>query len=222
MKRLLLLLIPFVTCTSMLSAQDTYTTFMVKGGHNALFGHYTALSADVGYEAERYFSIHGGAEYNTIDHVAVDFRPRYFHDFNFGRLNGELLLGYTYQSNMHNYVVGCGASLDVNRIWVTVGYYHRTITLGRDNINEPFNIYYELGIRCLRACERWDLNLILTNCRIFELERHYQPSYVLDAWWYPTDKLGVLLGGCFKPAGVFNISSEYFQVYANIGVCCKW
>jgi hypothetical protein len=54
------------------------------------------------------------------------------------------------------------------------------------------------------------------------LERHYQPSFAVEVWWYPNEKWGVQLGANYKPAGMFNISSDYYQMYGNIGVCYKW
>ena len=97
-----------------------------------------------------------------------------------------------------------------------------SIRVDGEGICEPFNIYYELGICCIPKCKQWDLNLILTNSRHFEIERHYQPSFAIDTWWYPNDKFALQFGVNYKPAGIFNISSEFYQLYANIGVCYKW
>ena len=203
-------------------AQGGDVTLGVKGGENALFGPFAALSVEAKYEAKAHFALRGGAQYNTYNRVAAEVRPQYFYDLNFGRISGEVLLNYTYQSRLNNYSVGCGASLDVRYIWVTLGYYCRIMTMAADRVVEPFNIYYELGIRCLPKREQWDLNIILTNSRRFELERHYQPSFALEGWWYPLEKLGVQVGVNYKPAGMFNISSDYYQFYANVGVCYKW
>ena len=211
-----------VSYVSILSAKDSYATLGIKGGNNAIFGHFAAISAEAGYENEKYFAIFGGAQYNTIGSVTAEIRPRYFHDFKFGRLSGEILLGATYQSSIHNYIAGCGASLDITYIWANLGYYYRMMTPGEDCISEPFNIYYEFGIRCLPKCKKWDLNLILTNSRHFEIERHYQPSFTIDTWWYLSDRFALEFGVNYKPAGMFHISSEYYQLYANVGVCYKW
>ena len=222
MKRIIILLLLFVAYTSSLSAQNNYTKLGVKGGNNAIFGHFATISAEAGYEAQKHFALFGGIQYNTIGLVAAELRPQYYHNFNFGRLSGEVLLGATYQSRMHNYIVGCGASLNTTYIWVNLGYYYRSIRVDGESICEPFNIYYELGIRCIPKCKRWDLNLIITNNRHFEIERHYQPSFAIDTWWYPNDKFALQFGVNYKPAGIFNISSEFYQLYANIGVCYKW
>ena len=222
MRRIFLLLALFVAGMGALRAQSGEVMLGVKGGHSALFGGFATVSAEAKYVTKENIVIRGGAQYNTINRVSVEVRPQYFHDFGFGRLSGEVLFNYVYQGSMSSYAIGCGASLDICPLWVTLGYYHRTIAQGADKLHEPFNIYYELGVRCLPKREQWDLNVILSNSRIFELERHYQPSFAVDGWWYPSSKLGVLVGLNYKPAGMFYISSDYYQFYANIGVCYRW
>ena len=203
-------------------AQSTKLSLGAKCGHNALFGTFAAASVEAEHEVKRHFSIQGGAQYSSIGRVAAEVRPQYFHDLSFGRLSGQAILGYTYQSHMNNFIIGVGAQLDIRHIWARLGYYHRTISVGESSICEPFNIYYELGMRCLAKLQSWDLNIIIGNSRLFELERHYQPSFAVEGWWYPSEKWGVQLGANYKPAGMFNISSDYYQMYGNIGVCYKW
>ena len=221
MKRLFLLGFLMIAGAGVLKAQRGEVVLGIKGGNNAIFKTHSALFVEA-KEVWGNFAIDGGAQYNTIGRVGVAARPKYSHDLLFGRLSGEVLFDYTNQGRVNSYAIGCGASLDIRDLWVTMGYYHRTMALGGDMLYEPFNIYYELGVRCLPKVEQWDLNFILTNSRIFELERHYQPSVVLEGWWYPLNRLGVQVGINYKPAGMFHISSDYYQLYANIGVCCRW
>lgn len=203
-------------------AQSGEVALGVKAGHNALCGGLAAVSVEAKYAAKTHFAIRGGVQYSTINRVLAEVRPQYYQNFEFGRLSGEVLFNYAYQSCMNSFAIGAGASLDMSPLWITLGYYHRTLKMGADIVAEPFNIYYELGVKCLPKRERWDLNVIVTNSRIFELERHYQPSFAVDGWWYPSAKLGVLVGANYKPAGMFHISSDYYQFYVNIGVCCRW
>ena len=223
MKKIFLLLLLSV-CVSIgqVQAQQGELTLGLKRGDNAIFGSFTALSVEVDYSLEKYFSMRGGVQYNTIGRGVAELRPQYFHDLNFGRVSGELLLNYSRQNSQKNYAIGAGAMLDSRSVWVSLGYYYRVMTFGADALREPFNIYYELGVRCLPKFEMWDLNIILSNNRIFELERHYQPSFVVEAWWYPLSQLGVQAGVTYKPAGMFNISSDYYQLNVNVGVCYRW
>lgn len=83
-------------------------------------------------------------------------------------------------------------------------------------------MYYALRVRLLQENRAWNVHLTITNNEIFELERHYQPSFMAECFYYPTPKWGVSLGVGCKPAGIFNISSDYYQSYLKTGVCYKW
>ena len=221
-KIFLLLLLALGLGAGKAQAQQGEVLLGLRGGDNTLLGAFGALSVEVDYSFERNFSLRGGLLYNTIGRGVVELRPQYFHDLNFGRISAEVMLHYTHQNRVNNYAVGVGAMLDCRPIWVSLGYYYRAMTLGANTVGEPFNIYYELGVRCLPKRESWDLNVILSNSRFFELERHYQPSLSVEAWWYPLSQLGVQVGTTYKPAGMFNISSDYYQLFANVGVCYRW
>ena len=203
-------------------AQSGEVMLGIKGGDNGLFGAFSALSVEAKYVVKDHFALRGGVQYNTIKRTAAEVRPQYFHDFGFGCISGEVLFHYANQSHMNNYAIGGGAVLDIDYIMLTLGYYYRIMTKGVDKVCEPFNIYYEMIVRCLPKVEMWDLNVTLTNSRIFELERHYQPSVAIDGWWYPLNKLGLQLGVNYKPVGMFHISSDYYQIYANVGICYRW
>lgn len=222
MKIFHLFLLLVIVGSSTLYAQGGEVMLGIKRGNNAILGSFTAASVEAKYEHKDHFAIVGGAQSNTVGRVSAAVRPQYFHDFYFGRLYGEVMFEYSHQSRTDNYVIGCGTTLDARNLWVTIGYYHRTLTFDKDRICEPFNIYYELGVRCLPKLEQWDLNILFTNSKMFELERHYQPSFVIEGLWYPIEKLGIQAGVTYKPAGMFHISSDYYQFYANVGLCFKW
>ena len=216
---ILLLLSPF---SLLLSAQEGRLNMNLNGGNNAALGHFVALSFDARHSLEKYFSVEGGLLYNSAKGLVAEVRPSLFCDFPAGRLSVEALLHYSPYSGIHNYALGGGVAFDSRYISLTMGYYYRALSTAGSSLNEPFNIYYGLTVNCLPSVSKWDLMVSLFNCRIFELERHYQPSLFVDAWWYPADKYGITLGVCYKPAGMFNLSSDYYQLYANIGGCYRW
>ena len=67
-------------------------------------------------------------------------------------------------------------------------------------IHEPFNIYYELCLNFLPMVRDWDLHFSITNSEIFELERHYQPSFIAECRHYPLPELGIIFGLGYKPS----------------------
>lgn len=206
-------------------AADTQNTELkagIRAGHNASFGGFAAFSVEAMHSFLNEFSISAGAQYNTIGKTAIEAAPAYHIDFNWGRLSAEALLTYSNLTSVHNYTAGAGIKAIFGWLSAKLGYYYR-IYGGNDSwITEPFNIYYELRANLLQRIERWDLELALTNCETFELERHYQPSYLAECLYVIGQKVAVSLGMGYKPAGTFNISADYYQTFIKTGVSFRW
>lgn len=208
-------------CT-FISAQSGNVQVEVRAGHNTVFGGYVAPTIEAEYSLEEYFAISGGLQYNTIGRTAVEARPSYFHDLKWGRISAEVLLHYSYMSSVNNFAAGAGLGLKTRWIDVKTGYYCRMYGREGNKITEPLNLYYLGTLHCLPMIPKWDLDLTITNCETLELERHYQPSFIIQGWYYPKESLGITLGINYKPTGMFHLSSDYYQFYTKIGVCYRW
>jgi hypothetical protein len=120
------------------------------------------------------------------------------------------------------YAAGAGAGISGKWVSGRLGYYYHSFGGTRGHINEPFNIYYELSASLLPMMDKWDLKVTVTNCEIFELERHYQPSFSASCSYFPRQDIGVHMGiGC-KPSGMFHLSADYYESYLKIGLCYRW
>lgn len=207
---------------SALNAQDGKVLLGVRAGHSAPFGGFAAVSVEADHDFNNVFSLLGGAQYNTIGRTAVEVRPSYFHDFGRGRLSAEILMHYTNQFSIANVAMGAGLGYKGRFLQAKLGYYYRLYGGTGDWIKEAFNIYYELGVNCLPMFSKWDLNVLLTNNEIFELERHFQVTYILQGCYYPIDNVGITLSLNYKPAGMFNMSTDYYQLSSKLGICYRW
>lgn len=209
-------------CSTTLVAQNSEVAVGLRAGHNAAFGGFAALSVEGSHTFGQCLHISGGAQYATFGRTALEARPAYLWHRNWGTISAEALLGYTHQTSVSNLVAGAGADLAGRWIGFKLGYYYRLYGHRGQSICEPLNIYYELRANLLPNIERWDLQLAITNNEIFEIERHFQPSFLAQCRYFPQQRLGLSLGlGC-KPAGMFNMSADYYQTFIKFGVCYKW
>lgn len=205
-----------------LKAQDDVLAVGLRTGHNVAFGHFAAVSLETMQTFLEDFSVSGGVQYSTIGKVAIEACSAYIMDFDWGCLSPEVMMAYTSLMPITNFAVGAGVSVDFKRVKTTLGYYYRHYGIPGYRIIEPFNVYYECSVQFLQKIKDWDLQFSVTNNEIFELERHFQPSFILQCFYYPVHKLGISLGiGC-KPAGMFNMSADYYQSYLKAGVCYRW
>lgn len=218
----LFLILVMAFCPLVLSAQDDEVMMELRAGHNAVFGGFAAVSIITDKTFCGDFSVRGGVQYNTIGKTTLEACPAYNMSFEWGRLSAEAILEYSNLSSINNFAIGAGASLDSRSLSARLGYYYRLYCGKGGEIKEPFNVYYELRAHLLKKVINWNLDLVITNCGIFELERHFQPSFIAEGRFYPTSKLGISFGiGC-KPSGMFNMSADYYQSYLKTGVCYRW
>lgn len=203
-------------------AQENELMLGVRAGHNVAFGGFAALSLETNLTFGQCFNIRGGAQYSTIGKTTLEARLSYVYNFSRGSLSVEALINYARLSSTNNLAAGAGIAFSSKWVGGNAGYYYRVYGGAGGRVVEPFNIYYELYANLLPMIDNWDLQLVITNNEIFELERHFQPSFIAQCRYYLGEHVGFSLGVGCKPAGMFNMSADYYQSYIKLGVCYRW
>lgn len=205
-----------------MSAQENLLDVRIKAGDNASFGFFSSFSAAIDHRFADDFSLKGGAQYNTIGRTALELRPH--HSFSLWDLDlyTESLFHYANQSSINTIAAGLGLGYSSSYLSVFIGYYYRHFFAKESNWAEEANLYYKFCLSLIPFKETSDIFLYVTNSEMFELERHYQPSLVIQYWKYINESLGIGLGLSYKPAGMFHLTSDYYQTYLNFGLCYSW
>ncbi|MBO7197698.1 MAG: hypothetical protein J6V28_02765 [Tidjanibacter sp.] len=221
-RHILLALLLLATTTFGAQAQSGGLSLGVRGGHNVVFGSFSALHLRAIQRFADNLAVEAGVQYNTIGRTAVEARPSYSLEFAWGRVSAETLLAFANQTSINTLSAGVGAGLSTRWVGAKVGCYYRMFGGQGGQIVEPLNLYYEFSANLLPRREEWKLQLLATNCEMFELERHYQPTFIVECHHNPNSALGISFGlGC-KPAGMFNLSADYYQSFAKMEVSYRW
>ena len=221
-----LAILTLITATTATFAQehadDDKIMIGIRAGHNASFGSFSAFSLETEQNFDSNLQLSGGIQYNTIGRTALEARPAYTVKFDWGNISAETLFIYRNQTSVNSFVTGAGAGISSKWINVKAGYYYHIYRHAGESIKEPFNIFYEMSVNLLATVDSWNLQLRITNSERFELERHYQPSFIAQCSHDLNDSLSLSMGiGC-KPAGMFHLSADYYQSFLNLGICYKW
>lgn len=220
--RLTMLAVMLMCSFANAGAQHSELMLRLKAGDSASHGAFGAAALILSHQSESGLALSGGAQYSSIGSVACELRPSYSFDTDICSLGAEALLHYGSQAYVGNYALGAGVLLSMKALHARLGYFYRSF-YGREScVSEPFNIYYELSVNILERSDDWDLYLSFTNAEFLQLERHYQPSYLLQGCWHGLERMSFRLGLGYKPAGMFNMSSDYYQLSADIGICYRW
>lgn len=221
MKKLFFTIV-LLLCTLGSSAWAQEVTLGVRGGANTTFGGVGAVSLEGSYDFANRVALRGGVLWSTIGRTAVELRPTYSHELDWGTVSAKAIAHYTQQASIYNLAIGAGVGWSNTALFCSLGYYYRTIGGGGGRIDEPFNLFYEIGVRFLREVEGWDLQVALTNSDMFELERHYYPSLVALCNWSVGESTEVIFGLNYKPSGTFHMSTDLYQIQFRTGVCYRW
>ena len=77
-----------------MNAHDDEITVKIRTGHNASFGGFGAFSLETVQNFGRGFMLNGGIQYNTIGRTALEARPSWSVNYNWGVVSAEALLTY--------------------------------------------------------------------------------------------------------------------------------
>ncbi len=220
--KIILALAALLCSLGSIGAQEREVALGVRGGYNAALGGYSALSLEGGCGITDGVDVSGGVQWATYGRTAVELRPSYSHTTTWGSLHARTLLHYTHHASFHNFAAGVGVGMSSRVVFATLGYYYRTYGGRGGQINEPFNLFYELGFNFLPDADMFDLQLVYTNHELFELERHYQPTWIVRGEWAVNESLGVSLAVNYKSAGMFNMSADFYQLNIKAGLCYRW
>ena len=194
----------------------------LRAGHNAALGSFTAFALQTQQIFGDDSRLDTGVQYNTLGKIALEARQSYDIHFDWGELLPEAIVTYSNFSTVNSLAIGVGAKTYFGRLSAKLGYYYHRYGNQASMVTEPFNLYYEFCVDILHKMENWALDLILTNCEPFELERHYQPSYIAECHHDFGKNLSLSVGIGYKPAGTFNISPDYYQSFIKTGLCYRW
>lgn len=220
--RFIIMTLLLVSFSTVMQAQSNELTLGIRAGHSASSGGSAAISLEGNQHIGKKVLLNGGIQYNTIGKSSIEVRPSYIFDLSWGRLSGDILLNYTDFGAINSIAAGAGIGLKGKWIGGKAGYYYRYFRGIGGAIVEPFNIYYEFHVNILPMVEKWDLQFMITNNEIFELERHYQPSFIVACSHNIGNRFGIMLNVGCRPAGMFNMSADYYNSFIKTGVCYRW
>ena len=87
---------------------------------------------------------------------------------------------------------------------------------------EPFNCMYTLKGLLRPAGSGWNVSLALTNVDLFQMERMWQPIFILGGNWDCSERLEILADIVCKPTGMFHLNAETYSLTARAGITYRF
>lgn len=122
--------------------------------------------------------------------------------------SGDVLLGYRMQ--YINVAIGCGM-----RVITPFHYEWHSVGLP---VLEPFIFTYKVEGFVRPQTSKWNLSLCITNIDDYQIERVWQPLFMLGGWYNIDHNWRVRLSTECKPTGMFHLNAAFYGIDVRAGV----
>jgi hypothetical protein len=178
------------------------------------------------YSFKKHYSIHSGVKYATSDIGYFFIRGDWMHNLSeikkidLGFYNKYIYNRY-FLYNMQEFTIILAGKLQTRYFDLTIGASNRRYWPIRQHEKptvEKINYAYELRGRIFEKDHKYNLTLVATNTDDFYVER-MQMVYLKTAVNYRiNNKINIFFEGTFIPAGVFNLTADYYGYSIKNGV----
>lgn len=227
---LLLIVVPFNLSPAQ-EKGDICVTPLVGYGYNYSYGSTVNLAAMIDWYAAGNFSITGGLQANTgsIYSALVKGKVEFCLSKGILFIENRYLYNTFYNDNTQEFVSGLSLGYN-NRHWkFQLGYSNRFFTqITRVNgdirsyIVEPVNILYNIEGHLFDSNHPWNIGARLSNIDYFTIERFSSPMVMLLSHCKLTSSTSLFLDTGLRPAGNYNLSSNFWGCFIRIGTHIIW
>lgn len=194
---------------------------------------YTDMTVE--YTPAKWVTTYLGFKVNTDSRYALNARADFKYHLNTGYksyigLKNQYLYNISAGSNLHDMVIMLAAAYSHPYVDVAIGANARLMTpikmynsVARTSIWEP-GLVYDIEARIFPLKHVWNIGAQITNMRMYEIERMYQPNFILKGNYRimgeGSDDLNLKLTAGFQPAGMMNVAVSYYSFFFNVGITC--
>ena len=222
-----LLLLPMMAFAQVQSGDSQYSLSLHVGyGHNQTYGSMGNFDIDAYMPINQYFEMQTNIRLSTANFYAmgVQLRPKFAlpvgEMFIEDRLMARLItrdqfnevlqaLSLGYRMEYVSFQVGMATRLMIQQPYE----WHSTESI----ICEPFIMLYRVEAFVRPQTSKWNINMCVSNMDNYQIERVWQPMFMLGGWYDPTDHWRVRMSAECKPTGMFHLNATYYGAEVRVG-----
>ena len=200
-------------------------------GYNYTWGHYGNLDVTTRVPVNRHFELDGAVQLSTANvyTLSADARPLFPLPVGELYLDTRLLYKAIVRNRIHELSASLGFGYRMDYVDVQIGVYTRNMLEFKRNwhseseiVTEPFGFLYSIEVFVRPQASRWNLSFRFADTDDFQIERIWQPLFMIGGRYSPTDHLSVLLQAQCKPTGMFHLNASFYGATVRAGVCYKF
>lgn len=199
-------------------------------GYNYTWEHYGNFEFWSRVPVNQHFEFDAAAQLSTanIYSLSVDARPLFALPTGEMYIDTRLLYRAIVRNRIHEATASLSVGYRMDYVDVSIGMLSRLMSdfdrswHSEDEIlTEPIDFLYGLEVFVRPQSSNWNISFRISDFDDFQIERMWQPMFMLGGSYRPTDKLTILLQTQCKPTGMFHLNASFYGMYARVGISYK-
>ncbi|MBR1877467.1 MAG: hypothetical protein IJ814_00520 [Paludibacteraceae bacterium] len=201
-------------------------TGMAEYSFNQTWGHHANFDVQALMPFNQHFEMEAKLQFSTANvHTgAVLLRPKFELPVGEMFVETDVLYKAVARNRMSDMTAALGVGYRMDYVSVTLGLFSRvfinwdrSIHTDETYVVEPFNLLYRLEVFCRPQNNPWNLSFMFSNVDDYQMERMWQPLFMVGAWYDATDHWRINLGVQCKPTGMFHLDASFYGATARAG-----
>ena len=199
--------------------------------HNTTYGSYAGFDIGGFMPINQHFEMQADLRFTTANTHAfgVQLRPKFPLPVGELYIEDRLLAGFYTRDNYNDMVHALAVGYRMDYVSVQFGFSNRLIIPIPYNWHdvseitlEPFNFTYRVEVFVRPHTSPWNISACISNMTDYQIERMWQPIFMLGGLYNIDDHWRVNLSALCKPTGMFHLNAKYYAAEVRAGFAYKF
>ena len=199
--------------------------------HNTTYGSYAGFDIGGFMPINQHFEMQADLRFTTANTHAfgVQLRPKFPLPVGELFIEDRLLAGFYKRDNFNDMVHAIGVGYRMDYVSVQFGMSTRLIIPIPYNWHdvseitlEPFNLTYRVEVFVRPHTSPWNISACISNMTDYQIERMWQPIFMLGGLYNIDEHWRVNLSALCKPTGMFHLNAKYYAAEVRAGFAYKF
>lgn len=231
-KRLTLLILLLAASLLPIAAQVQFGTEQyslranIGYNHNTTYGSFAGFDIGAFMPINQHFEMQADMRFTTAGAhaIGVQLRPKFSVPVGEFYIEDRLLTGLYPRDQFNELVQALAVGYRMDYVSFQVGMSTRLIINapydwhdGSNIIVEPFNLTFRLEVFVRPHTSPWNISLCASNMTDYQIERLWQPIFMLNGRYNIDEHWQVNIGALCKPTGMFHLNAKYYGAEVRAG-----
>ncbi len=206
-------------------------TAMAEYSYNTSWGHHANFDVQALMPINSHFEMEAKLQFSTanVHSGALQLRPKFALPVGELFIETDVLYRAFARNRIGDFTAGLGVGYRMDYVSVTLGVFSRVSDdWDRDwhtndtYVVEPFNLLYRIEVFCRPQTNPWNISACISNVDDYQMERMWQPLFMVGAYYDVADHWRLLFGAQCKPTGMFHLDATFYGATFRTGFTYKF